>query len=147
VETAAVLVSQLALTFPGRMVHVVADAAYHGPALCTLPANVAWTCRIPRNAALYDLARPTRPPRTKSQRLGTAGDILCRCRHRMETVMYPIHYQIGKARLARIDARQLRAHPFREVSQIVGRHLMLARERAQIEEPRLDRVEPRRIDG
>ena len=58
VETAAVLVSQLALTFPGRMVHVVADAAYHGPALCTLPANVTWTCRIPRNAALYDLARP-----------------------------------------------------------------------------------------
>ena len=104
VETAAVLVSQLALTFPGRMVHVVADAAYHGPALCTLPANVTWTCRIPRNAALYDLApaahRPTRPPRTKGQRLGTAGDILCRCRHRMETVMYPIHYQIGKARLA-----------------------------------------------
>jgi hypothetical protein len=44
--------------------------------------------------------RPTRPPRTKGQRLGTADDILCRCRHRMETVMYPIHCQIGKARLA-----------------------------------------------
>jgi len=32
VETAAALVRQLALAFPGRMVHVVADAAYHGPA-------------------------------------------------------------------------------------------------------------------
>ena len=35
VETAAALVRQLALAFPGRMVHVVADAAYHGPALRT----------------------------------------------------------------------------------------------------------------
>jgi len=40
--------------------HVVADAAYHGPALRALPENVTWTCRIPRNAVGYDLA----PPRT-----------------------------------------------------------------------------------
>ena len=60
VEMAAALVSQLALAFPGRVVHVVADAAYHGPALRTLPGNVTWTCRIPRNAVLYDLP----PPRT-----------------------------------------------------------------------------------
>ena len=60
VETAAALVRLLALAFPGRMVHIVADAAYHGPALRTLPENVTWTCRIPRNAVLYDLA----PPRT-----------------------------------------------------------------------------------
>ena len=33
VETAAALVSLLAAAFPGRMIHVVADAAYHGPAL------------------------------------------------------------------------------------------------------------------
>ncbi|MFI5066463.1 MAG: transposase, partial [Streptosporangiales bacterium] len=32
VETAAALVSLLALAFPGRVIHVVADAAYHGPA-------------------------------------------------------------------------------------------------------------------
>ena len=44
-ETAAALVSQLALAFPARLVHVVADAAYHGPALRTLPGNVTWTCR------------------------------------------------------------------------------------------------------
>src|SRR6266568_8553806 len=32
VEMAAALVSQLAAAFPERTVHVVADAAYHGPA-------------------------------------------------------------------------------------------------------------------
>ena len=64
VETAAALVRLLALAFPGRIVHVVADAAYHGPALRTLPANVTWTCRIPRNAVLYELApRQGRPAR------------------------------------------------------------------------------------
>ena len=79
VETAAALVRQLALALPGRMVHVVADAAYHGPALRTLPANVTWTCRIPRNAVLYELAPPRTGkrgrPRTKGGRLGTADDI------------------------------------------------------------------------
>ena len=60
VDTAAALVSLFALAFPGRVIHVVADAAYHGPALRGLPGNVTWTCRIPRNAVPYDLA----PPRT-----------------------------------------------------------------------------------
>ena len=79
VETAAALVSQLALAFPARAVHVVADAAYHGPALRTLPGNLTWTCRIPRNAVLYALAPPRTGkrgrPRTKGERLGTADDI------------------------------------------------------------------------
>jgi len=79
VEMAAALVSQLAAAFPGRIIHVVADAAYHGPALRTLPGNVTWTCRIPRNAVLYDLAPPRTGrrgrPRTRGDRLGTAGDI------------------------------------------------------------------------
>ena len=79
VEMAAALVSLLALAFPGRMIHVVADAACHGPALRTLPRNVTWTCRIPRNAVLYDLAPPRTGrrgrPRTKGDRLGTADDI------------------------------------------------------------------------
>ena len=71
VETSAALVRQLALAFPARLVHVVADAAYHGPALRTLPENVTWTCRIPRNAVLYALA----PPRTgKRGRPRTKGD-------------------------------------------------------------------------
>lgn len=79
VEMAAALISQLALAFPDRRVHVVADAAYHGPALRTLPGNVTRACRIPRNAVLYDLAPPRTGrrgrPRTKGDRLGTAGDI------------------------------------------------------------------------
>ena len=79
VETAAALASLLALAFPGRIVHVVADAAYHGPALRALPENVTWTCRIPRNAVLYDLPPPRTGrrgrPRTKGARLGTADDI------------------------------------------------------------------------
>lgn len=79
VEMAAALVSQLAAAFPGRVIQVVADAAYHGPALRTLPGNVTWTCRVPRNAVLYDLAPPRTGrrgrPRTKGDRLGTAGDI------------------------------------------------------------------------
>jgi hypothetical protein len=79
VDTAAALVSLLALAFPDRVIQVVADAAYHGPALRTLPGNVTWTCRIPRNAVLYDLAPPRTGrrgrPRSKGDRLGTAGDI------------------------------------------------------------------------
>ena len=79
VDTAAALVSLLALAFPDRVVHAVADAAYHGPALRTLPGNVTWTCRVPRNAVLYDLAPPRTGrrgrPRSKGDRLGTAGDI------------------------------------------------------------------------
>ena len=79
VEMATALVSLLAVSFPGRMIHVVADAAYHGPALRTLPGNVTWTCRIPRNAVLYDLAPPRTGrrgrPRTRGDRLGTADDL------------------------------------------------------------------------
>jgi DDE superfamily endonuclease len=79
VDTAAALVRLLALAFPDRVIHVVADAAYHGPALRALPGNVTWTCRIPRNAVLYDLAPPRTGrrgrPRSKGDRLGTAGDI------------------------------------------------------------------------
>ncbi|MGH3226559.1 MAG: IS701 family transposase [Streptosporangiaceae bacterium] len=82
VEMAAALVTLLALAFPGRTVHVVADAAYHGPALRDLPPSVTWTSRLPRNAVLYDLAPPRTGhrgrPRTKGDRLGTASDIAAR---------------------------------------------------------------------
>jgi len=87
---AAVLVRQLAVAFPGRIIHVVADAAYHGPALRTLPGNVTWTCRIPRNAVLYDLAPPRTGrrgrPRTRGERLGTADDIAAAARWATVTV-------------------------------------------------------------
>jgi hypothetical protein len=73
------LVKILAAAFPGRTVHVVADAAYHGPALRDLPANVTWTCRLPKTAVLYALAPPRTGkrgrPRTKGGRLGTPADL------------------------------------------------------------------------
>jgi len=71
--------SLLAAVFPGRTVHVVADAHYHGPALRDLPGNVTWTTRLPRNAVLHQLApprvrKPGRPPR-KGPRLGTWAEM------------------------------------------------------------------------
>jgi hypothetical protein len=79
VSAAVALVTVLAGAFPGRAVHVVADAHYHGPALRGLPGNVTWTTRLPKNAVLYALApppvrKPGRPPR-KGPRLGTAADL------------------------------------------------------------------------
>src|SRR5262249_57203291 len=47
VSVAVALVTQLAEAFPGRAVHVVADAAYHGPALKQLPASATWPTRPP----------------------------------------------------------------------------------------------------
>lgn len=79
VTTAAALVALLAGGFPGRAVHVVADAHYHGPALRDLPGNVTWTTRLPKNAVLHALApprvrKPGRPPR-KGARLGTWAEV------------------------------------------------------------------------
>lgn len=79
VTSAVALVRRLAGAFPGRAVHVVADAHYHGPALKDLPAGVTWTTRLPRNAVLYALApprvrKPGRPPR-KGRRLGTWAEV------------------------------------------------------------------------
>jgi len=76
---AAELVTLLATAFPGRRLHVVADAAYHGPALRALPANVTWTCRLPKTSVFYGLAPPRTGrrgrPRTKGERLGTPADL------------------------------------------------------------------------
>jgi hypothetical protein len=80
VSQAAALVTMLAAAFPGRTVHVAADAYYHGPQVKDLPAGLTWTCRLMANAVLYDLAPPRRPgtrgrPRVRGQRLGTARDL------------------------------------------------------------------------
>ena len=80
VSVAVALVTQLAEAFPGRTIHVVADAAYHGPALKQLPASVTWTTRLPANAALYALAPPRLPgergrPCLKGLRLGTPAEL------------------------------------------------------------------------
>ena len=76
VSAAADLVALLAAAFPGRPIHVVADAACRGPALRHLPPAVTWTCRLHANAVLYDLAPPRPPgtrgrPRRKGDRPGT----------------------------------------------------------------------------
>jgi hypothetical protein len=80
VSAAAELVALLAAAFPGRAIHVVADAAYHGPALKHLPPAVTWTCRLRANAVLYALAPSRVPgtrgrPRRKGDRLGTPGQL------------------------------------------------------------------------
>lgn len=79
VEIAAVLVKQLAAWNRGLTVHVVADAAYHGPALRHLPGRITVTTRLPANAVLYALApAPTGRrgrPRLKGDRLGTGADL------------------------------------------------------------------------
>ena len=80
VPVAVALVTQLAAAFPGRAVHVVADAAYHGPALKQLPASVTWTTRLPANAVLYALPPPRLPgergrPCLKGLRLGTPAEL------------------------------------------------------------------------
>jgi hypothetical protein len=75
VELAAQMITAIAARVPGRRVHVVADAAYHGKALRDLPAQVTWTTRLPRNAVLYHRApAPTGKrgrPRCKGERIGT----------------------------------------------------------------------------
>jgi hypothetical protein len=80
VVQACELVTLIAAAFPGRAVHVVADAYYHGPSLRSLPAGVSWTCRLMANAALYAPPPPPPPrkkgrPRQKGDRLGTAADL------------------------------------------------------------------------
>ncbi|WP_239341919.1 transposase, partial [Frankia sp. CiP3] len=77
VELAGELLGLVAAEFPGRVVHGVGDAAYHGKPL--LVAGTTWTTRLPANAALYDLA----PPRTgrrgrpalKGAKLGRPADV------------------------------------------------------------------------
>src|SRR5690242_492832 len=80
VSAAVALVTQLAEAFPGRAVHVVADAAYNGPALKQLPASVTWTTRPPANAVLYALPPPRLPgergrPSLKGLRLGAPAEL------------------------------------------------------------------------
>jgi len=85
VSAAAELVTLLAAAFPGRAIDVVADAAYHGPAIKYLPPAVTWTCRLRANAVLYSLAPPRAPgkrgrPRRKGDRLGTPGQLAAAAR-------------------------------------------------------------------
>ncbi|WP_370343029.1 transposase [Catenulispora sp. MAP5-51] len=58
VDIAAALVELLAGWDRDRTMHVVADAAYHGPALRHSPTQITFTTRLPANAVLFDLAPP-----------------------------------------------------------------------------------------
>jgi hypothetical protein len=79
VEIAAALVKLLAAWNRDRRINVVADAAYHGPALRHLPARITVTTRLPANAVLYDLAPPPTGkrgrPALKGARLGVPADL------------------------------------------------------------------------
>jgi len=91
VSAAADLIALLAAAFPGRAIDVVADAAYHGPALKHLPPAVTWTCRLRANAVLYGLAPPRPPgtpgrPRRKGDRLDTPGQLAATARQSPATV-------------------------------------------------------------
>jgi len=74
VDLAAQMITSIARRVPGRRVHVVADAAYHGKSLRELPTQVSFTTRLPRNAVLYHRApAPTGKrgrPRLKGDRIG-----------------------------------------------------------------------------
>ncbi len=68
VDLAAEMMTLLAAAFPGRDVHGVGDAAFHGESLVMKDAT--WTTRLPANAVLYG----PRPPRTgKRGRAGGQG--------------------------------------------------------------------------
>jgi SRSO17 transposase len=91
VSAATEMVTLLAAAFPGRAIHMVADAAYHGPALKHLPPAVTWTCRLRANAVLYSLAPSRVPgtrgrPRRKGDRLGTPGQLAAAARQSPATV-------------------------------------------------------------
>lgn len=77
VELAAEMIKLLAAAFPGRAVHGVGDAAFHGQAL--ICENSTWTTRLPAKAVLYG-PKPPRTgkrgrPRVTGDRLGTCAQI------------------------------------------------------------------------
>jgi hypothetical protein len=77
VRLAGELISLLAQAFPGRLLHAVGDAAYHGTPLLGEGATI--TTRLPANAALYAPAPPRTSrrgrPRLKGHRLGRPVDL------------------------------------------------------------------------
>jgi hypothetical protein len=77
VELAAQMLGKLAGAFPGRGVHGVGDAAFHGEPLVV--EGTTWTTRLPANAVLSG-PKPPRTgkrgrPREKGARLGTCAQI------------------------------------------------------------------------
>ena len=78
-EQAKAMVDLLAVAFPGRRVHVVADNAYRSPTWRDLPSGVTFTTRLASNAALYAPAPPRSGkrgrPALKGAKLGKPADL------------------------------------------------------------------------
>lgn len=87
---AARALEQLAAAFPGRFLHVVADAAYAGEELKTLPDTVTWTTRLRKDAALFAPAPPRTGrrgrPRRKGDRLPSLAQLAAAATFRPATV-------------------------------------------------------------
>ena len=78
-ELALAMVEDLKRVAGQRIVHVVADAAYHHPGVAALPVGITWTTRLAANATLLGPA-PARTgrrgrPRKKGDPLGTLTQI------------------------------------------------------------------------
>jgi hypothetical protein len=77
VTLAAQMMTLLVAAFPGRQVHGVGDAAFHGQALVIEGAT--WTTRLPASAVLHGLKPPATGkrgrPRVKGARLGKCAEI------------------------------------------------------------------------
>jgi hypothetical protein len=129
------LVKLLAEAWPGRIIAVTGDAAYHGPACKTLPATVSWTCRLQRNAVLHQLAPPPSGrrgrPRLKGDRLGTPAELAGAARFGTVTIERYGHLDtIGVAVVACLwygafGPRQVRVILVREAGTATGYDLAL----------------------
>jgi SRSO17 transposase len=89
-ELALAMVKDLKGVAGQRVVHVVADAAYHHRGVAGLPVGVTWTTRLAANAALLGPA-PARTgkrgrPRKKGSPLGSLAQIAARATWRAVTV-------------------------------------------------------------
>jgi hypothetical protein len=84
------MAERLAAALPGRQVRVAADSAYAGGELKGLPAQVSWTTRLRRDAALHGLppertGRPGRP-RVKGDRLPSLAKLAATAQFSQVTV-------------------------------------------------------------
>jgi hypothetical protein len=89
-ELAPAMVKDLKGVAGQRIVHVVADAAYHHPGVAGLPAGLTWTTRLAANATMLGPA-PARTgkrgrPRKKGTPLGTLTQIAAGAHWRTVTV-------------------------------------------------------------